>query len=274
MKTHYWELCKPHDFANDYEEIARNGVGEYRCAIPRVQCPACSIWGRYGIIWHECPPCLKSCTALFNPTPVSVEEYKRLFRQINDAFRNAGYASSIEPGFKVVPFEASLAEPPSCDFMWPDTITILVSNRIRNAFKQEAVTGIMFHAPAMKRIGRSRPSGHIARPTGGEPEDLVRSVPVGRAEPMKPTCSQMVFTCRSGLTPAALVSPVPCAICGQVKIELREEPYLTASVTPDADCFLLAPGMVFVVNDRVRTILESIGATNVVFRAVPYRTAP
>jgi len=171
----------------------------------------------------------------------------------------------LKPGDGFQPVLLKVPSRPKADFLWPP-IAVLVSERVRALCVDEGWTGVVFSRVEYECVGRRSPNAKL-RSRGGEPEDMLRRIPAGRA--MSEVCgyAHVTVTQKSGLPPGVDPASV-CPECGGATLFKHPKRQLVfeESMWPGDDFCRLATTRYVIITDRVKRALERLEATNVEFQ--------
>jgi hypothetical protein len=265
----FWRLEAP-DYRSDYQHAYVNGSLDHPFGMPGVRCSVCgATWGGSRTLPYECPPALCEDRRLRERWPLSLEEHRALQREVLGHLRAAGVdVVELRPGDTFQPGYLDVPSRPRADFLWSSLETIVVAERIRLALNQERVSGVTFCPVRLRRIGSRNPSRRAPMPATGEPEDLVRALPLEPGPTSVGPYFEMIVLSESGHPPGGEPTSI-CPGCGRPAVDDEaRQLVMRPSMWRGADIFFLATTLHVVVTERVKGILGELGATNVTF--TPY----
>jgi hypothetical protein len=278
----FWEIREP--AASDYKHVHLSGKLEHPYRLPAVECEKCgtSVCRYYDVVLpFECPVSFRENHLLTDrEVCVSVKEFKKCVKKLASSLPKSARAkltpeACLQPGFLNVP------SIPKDDFLWSDLwsglSSMVVSERVQQEIERLAPVGIDFHPVTIRGIGRRSSKSPPRIPASGEPEDIMQEFKVANTSPSVPTYYQMLVSAESDYPPGARPGSV-CNTCGEEEApDWRAKDIawknltsrMVGSMTKGLDLFRIPERGTVYVSDRVKSVLETLGATNVSFRSFP-----
>jgi hypothetical protein len=117
---------------------------------------------------------------LTNGWPIPLDEHKRLQQEVRDAFYKVGYVDvpMIRPGDEFQPCYLDVPSRPRADFLWSSLGSVVVSQRVKDLFESKKISGPSFLPVVLRKIGEREAKLSPPMPSTGEPEDMIREVPL------------------------------------------------------------------------------------------------
>lgn len=267
--TQFWRLTAPDQ--DDYQEVFVNG--ETRCdhQLPATGCRTCARLRRSGrVLPFDCPPAWSERPEV---TPrrgrehrVTNAEFIQLRGELEPAIGPLpSKLGCLEPGDRFQPLMLRVPSRPAADFLWPGVGDVLASERVREAWEREGFTGAVFSRVEIERAGR-RFAKATRRPSGGEPEDALRRVPLADTNGL-PRYWHLTITGTSELPPGVDAAST-CPECSRAVVPAHgsaRQIVFEPRMWRGDDAARLATTLFVIVTDRVRLALETLDATNVRF---------
>jgi hypothetical protein len=265
----FWRIDEP-DYGSDYQHSYVNGSLEHPYGMPGVHCDACgSTWGGIRSLPIALPDSLQRRKNLKKRWPISLKAHRALGSEVQEALRRCGVeATALEPGDRFQPCYLDIPSRPRADFLWCSLGSVVVSERPRELFKSLRLTGAAFSPVVLRKVGKREARLPAPRPSTGEPEDIIKEVPLlSRTETVGPYF-ELCVQATSGYAPRAHPLEV-CSGCGRETFpdDDKSRLVMVESMWKGADVFFLASTLYVVVTDRVRQALMDLQVTNVRFRS-------
>jgi hypothetical protein len=266
----FWKLDHP-DYDSDYRFSYINGSLQHPFGMPGIQCDVCGeTWGGSRILPYDCPVQLRQHKRLTNGWPIPIEEHKKLQHEVRDALHKAGSVDVpvLRPGDEFQPGYLDIPSRPRADFLWGSLGSVVVSQRVKDLFKSEKTSGPAFSPVVLRKIGKREAKLSPPTPSTGEPEDLIREVPLlKRTAPVGPYYEMLILS-ESERPPGGEPKSI-CSGCGREDIDNKKRQIVMhPSMWRGDDIFFIATTLYIVITERVKRRLQDFGATNVVFREI------
>lgn len=262
----FWRLEQP-DYDSDYKHSYVNGSLEHTYGLPGVHCDVCrETWGGSRILPFELPVSLRGHKNLKERWPISLEQHQALQRKVREEFRRAGVAvPSFQPGDSFQRCYLDIPSRPRADFLWGSLGSVVISERVRQLFESLRLETVSYSPVTLRRVGKREARLPAPIPSTGEPEDMIKEVPLlSRTDTVGPYF-ELVIQSVSGYAPGAQPLHV-CSGCGRETFPDDKARFvMVESMWKGADIFFLASTLYIVVTDRVRRALQDLRATNVQF---------
>lgn len=263
----FWKLDHP-DYDTDYRFSYINGGLEHPFGMPGVKCDVCGeTWGGSRILPYECPPELRKRKHLADRWPISLDQHKALQQEVRHALQKVGVdVPVLDPGDEFQPCYLDVPSRPRADFLWGSLGSVVVSQRVRKLFESERVGGLAFYPVTLRKIGKREARLPAPMPSTGEPEDIIREVPLlKRTESVGPYYEMLILS-QSRYPPGGEPMSV-CSGCGREAIDNdKRQIVMRPSMWRGDDIFFLATTLYIVITDRLKRLLQDLKVTNVEFR--------
>jgi hypothetical protein len=262
----FWRLDQP-EYASDYADTFINGDLEHPFALPGVECERCGqTWGGHEILPYELPTQLQALKPLRDRWPISGQAHAELRSTVLSALQAAGNPiTSLSVGAIFQPAYLDVPSRPEADFLWSGIGSVVVSKRIRDAITHSSIKGAVLVPVVPRKIGKRTARFPPPIPSTGEPEDLITEITQTIDPSQVPPYYELVVTAESKYPPGA-ETQTRCELCGR---EAYDNSARKLVMLPDMwngdDIFLLATTLWIVVTDSVKTLLEDLAPSNVVF---------
>ncbi len=257
---------------NDYKSAYINGELEHPYRLPEIKCDLCN-GGNCGediVLPYECPPAWKS-ERFRDPKPVSTRQFQRLASELQASVpaKRRLPLSLIRPGCELQPCFLDIPSKPAADFLWCYIGSVVVSQRIKDLFKELKISGVAFAPVTLRKVGTRSARLSPPIPRSGEPEDIIREVRTVANPNLHCRYYELIVHAQSQRPPGAEPTEV-CEACGSLTIDWRKRRLLMLpQMWTGAEVFCLATTAYILVVDRVRQQLQRLGATNLEFEEYP-----
>ena len=266
--TQFWRIQCP-EYESDYKASYINGSIEHPYGLPGVVCDVCgATWGGSRVLPCECPPQLRTHPNMLERWPVSRSEHAALQHELmaalgvdGEAFVDLRPGDALQPGFLDVPSRVR------ADFLWPGSGHLVVSDRVQRLLLKEAREEVIACPVELRRIGKRGAKLPPVIPSTGEPEDMINELPLLEDVAGVGPYFEIVILKESGFPPGS--DPVSmCGGCKRLRHGRDRELRMTPEMWKGHAIFFLATTLHVVVTDAMKRAIESVRATNVVFRRV------
>jgi hypothetical protein len=271
----FWRLDHP-EYPSDYAHTFINGALDHPFALPGIECERCGqTWGGHTILPYGLPLHLQSLQSLTDPWPISGQAHAELRHTVLKALQVAGnpitdlpVGTVFQPAFLDVPSQ------PEADFLWSGLGSVVVSQRVRDAVVRAGIKGATFVSVVPRKIGMRKAKLPPPRPRTGEPEDLITEIKKAVDPDLVASYYELVVTAESKYPPGA-EPHTTCELCGRETYDAAaRQLVMRDDMWTGDDIFFLATTLWIVVTDSVKTLLESIRATNLMFSPVARAAEP
>ena len=266
----FWILDHP-DYDSDYRFSYINGSLEHPFGMPGVRCDACGdTWGGSRILPYECPAQLRKRKHLTDGWPISLEEYRSLQKEVRDALHITGYVDvrDLQPGDEFQPCYLDIPSRPRADFLWGSLGSVVVSQRVKDLLESENTPSLRFSPVTLRKIGKREAKLPPPIPSTGEPEDIIRMVPLFKQTNSIGSYYELLILSESGRPPGAEPKST-CSGCGREDIDSeRRQIVMQQSMWRGEPIFFLATTLYIVITEQVKRHLQDLGATNVAFKEI------
>jgi len=278
----FWEIQEP--ACSDYKHVHVSGKLRHPYRLPATDCEVCgsSVSYFYDVVLPiECPPAFRDHYLLTDEEArVSVKDLEELVNKLGLKLPERTSVrllprACLQPCFLDVP------STPKEDFLWSNLwsglSSVVVSERVRKAIEDSAAPGVTFYRVTPGRIGRSSPKASPRIPASGEPEDMQQEFASAKKSTSGPCYYQLLLSADANYLPGAKQRST-CEICGteeKPNWKSKDEAWnsLTseriASLAKGLEIFRIPERGTLYATDRIKSILEKLGATNVSFRPFP-----
>lgn len=256
----FWRLEAP-DYDSDYDFEFINGGLEHPFGLPGINCDVCGeTWSGSRILPVHCPEKLKDNKSINDGWPVSLNEFDELTQKfslmINEEYQ-------FRPGDSFQPSYLDIASNPTADFLWSSIGSVLVSERIKNVFKQFAKDDIEFVKVIKRNVGKNEPKLPAPIPSTGEPEDIIEEVELLEEINDVNDYFEMIIKSESKLPLFTKVNSI-CEKCKRENIDGESRLLLLADqIWNGQNIFFLATTLYIIITDSLKNKLEEVNPTNV-----------
>ncbi len=272
MSRRYWRITDP-DYESDYQDSFVNGQGTHRLGLPGIRCDGCGqTWSGTRVLPFECPEVFRGVKEINRGWPVPSARFVELRDALLSELRREGHETdSLQPGDDFQPVYLRFPSRPRSDFLWSTLGSVIVSQRVKDLFESEGVSGVAFCPAVIEKVGSRESVGPIPMPESGEPEDVMGEVEEEASPEAFGPLYEMIVTAESGRPPGTEVTS-RCEVCGREEYDQHRRLFkLTPEMPPDSDVFLFATTLYIIVNEKVRDLIVRHRLTNVKLReADPY----
>ncbi|MEH7085368.1 double-CXXCG motif protein [Neobacillus drentensis] len=244
--TSFWKMQQP-DYITDHQEKSINGYVEHPYGLPGVECTDCGeTWSSTKILPYKLPSNLNDISDLNTTGVVSDSRQIELQAAILEKLENYN-GDRLLPGYEFQPVYLDIPSEPRADFLWASFASVLISDRIRDIFVENDINGVVFSPVYKRKIGKRK----IKYPFKVSNESC--------------NYSELIITSESKSPPGAEVISI-CERCGREDIndETRKLVMVPEMWCGD-DIFFLKTTLWIIVTDKVKSLIESVNATNVYF---------
>ena len=265
----FWKLDHP-DYDSDYRFSYINGSLVHPFGMPGVRCDVCGdTWGGSRILPYD-PAQLRKRKHLTDGWPIPLKEHKSLQKEVRDALNNAGYVDvpELHPGDGFQPCYLDIPSRPRADFLWSSLGSVVVSQRVKDLLESENRRNLQFSPVTFRKVGKREAKLPPPIPSTGEPEDIIRKVPLLKQTKSIGPYYEMLILSDSGRPPGGDPKST-CSGCGWEDIDSeKRQLVMRPSMWRGEGIFFLATTLYIVITEEVKRQLQDFEATNVVFKEI------
>jgi uncharacterized protein CXXCG len=265
----FWKLECP-EYDSDYRYSYINGALEHPFGMPGIKCDACGeTWGGSRILPYVCPRALRKRKHLTDGWPIPLKQHRMLQEEVRHELHKAGIEiADLRPGDEFQPCYLDVPSRPRADFLWGSLGSVVVSQRMKDLFESAKTSGLAFSSVVLRKIGKREAKLPPPIPSTGEPEDMLREMPLLKQKDGVGPYYEMLILSESARPPGGDPKSI-CSGCGREDIDTEKRLIvMVPSMWKGDDIFFLATTLYIVITERVKTWLEDLGATNVAFRKI------
>ncbi len=263
----FWRLAPP-SYDSDYRHSYINGSLEHPFGMPGVHCEVCGqTWGGSRILPVECPLSLRKQKHLQERWPIALNEHKALQHKVQEELLKQEIAiSELRPGDSFQSGYLDVPSSPKADFLWSSLGSVVVSQRVRYLFEKLQIRDVIFCEVVLRKVGKRHAKLPPPMPLTGEPEDIIKQVPLlSRPHVIGPYYELVILT-ESDYPPGGKPISI-CSGCGRESINNKTRKLvMRPAMWKGTDMFFLSTTLYIIVTDRLRQHLQKLGVTNVEFQ--------
>lgn len=249
VKSKFYRMIHP-NYKSMRQEESINGYADHPYGLPGVECSKCGeTWSSTKILSYQMPEKLMNMSELNTPGAVCEDKQNKLQEIILeelDIFKE----ERLFPGNEFQPVYLDIPCEPKADFLWSTLGSVLISERILNALNENKISGFA-NFPVIKRKVGNR----------------VIKYPFEVPE-ISSNYFELIITSNSKRPPGADIISI-CKGCGREEYDEKSRKII---MKPDmwngADIFFLNTTLWIIVTEKVKNLIESMKATNIVFEEI------
>lgn len=258
ISKHYM-LSRP-KIADDAKRIDLNGLGNFKYALPGVECNVCGeAWTGHRILPFSCPETFQKNKYLTEPCCISLDHFNKLKQSIENYLIANGLDIELLPGDSFLPMQLKFSSEPISDFLWPSPGTIVVPGKVRELFMQSNITGMTYCESVVQKVG-DKTRGMRGQAT--EPEDSIDLTARHKREIEFSPLFQLVLTSPS-VRPVGFEVISKCEACGFEEFSGGDEEVVLDTSTPlKSDIFQIEGSLYIAINQKLADLIVSSKLTN------------
>jgi hypothetical protein len=265
----FWRIHYP-DYESDYKHSYINGELSHPFGLPGVKCDVCGqTWGGSRTLPYECPLNYQKHKNIKDAWPISREAHASLQKALMKEMGMHGEPFvDLSPGDSFQPCYLNVPSRPRADFLWSCLGTLVVSERIKNLLSDMVSDDISICPVNLRKIGKREANLPPPMPSTGEPEDIIKEVPILRNKSDVGPYFEVIILNESSYPPGGTPTDI-CSGCKRPSVNNETRKLqMTDQMLKGNSIFFLATTLYIIVTDELRKAIEKLHPTNVIFKAI------
>jgi hypothetical protein len=172
------------------------------------------------------------------------------------------------PGDFLQPCFLDVPSHPRADFLWSSLGSLVVSQRIKDAFVESCSPEIVTRPVTMRKIGSREARLPPPMPSTGEPEDMIDEVPILEDKSKIGSYFEILILNESN-PPFGVAPALFCSGCNRPLASTKDREFRMApEIWKGHSIFFFATTLWIVITDQMKDLLVRLHPTNVQFQSI------